>query len=207
LRGARFIVVEFADHIGERALVFADPRGDLGKLYVFVEQRQGRKFLCVATSVERLGINRNDTAILAKLAQTRFINSKKTEIRRAKRRITPELVADAMTEVGTRSFSISQETLADEVAHSTEELTAASDAFGEHSIQSSITSDDVREADAQAARYRELRSLPESKLSVADRRWMAWFRPARCSRRIPSPTRLRSHEHREGRFLYARHTR
>lgn len=174
-RGARFIAVEFADHIGERALVFADPHGDLGKLYVFVEQRQGRKFLCVAESVERLGINRNDTAILAKLAQARFINSKKAEIRRAKRRITPELVAAAMTEVGTRSSSISQESLADEVAHQTQEWTAASDALGAHSIQSSITSDDVREANAQAARYRELRRRPERELPAADRRWIAWF--------------------------------
>lgn len=130
--GARFVPTvdgldNYVAHIGETGLVFPDPSGDIGRAFLFIDAPTGREPICTLENVDRLGMNRSDLAILARQAQNKFLREGRAELRRIKHRIKPETIADAILDhaVATSPFLAPQ---AEEIAHTTAALAAASDA-------------------------------------------------------------------------------
>jgi predicted kinase len=126
---ADFIAPELAEHVGEKVWAFPSPDADMGKLYIFLPERAGgRKFLCIAENPERSGIDRNVAALMSRQAQQRKMAEDRRATRRVVKRIKPSTLADVIAERA-RQQAPSREALFFKVAHETDALRAAGDAF------------------------------------------------------------------------------
>jgi putative transposase len=101
IAGARFVpttssINEYVGHVGETALCFPDPAGDLGRYLLFLETPRGREFIATVENSERRGRDRGELALLARQAQDQFIRMGRADLRRLRRRIKPETLADAI---------------------------------------------------------------------------------------------------------------
>jgi transposase InsO family protein len=101
IAGARFVpldsdVAAYVAHIGETALCFPDPSGDLGRYQLFLDSPGGRKFVATVENRDRAGLDRGELALLARQAQDRFIRDGRAELNRLRRRIRPETLVDAI---------------------------------------------------------------------------------------------------------------
>jgi len=101
IAGARFVpttssINNYVAHIGETALCFPDPSGDMGRYLLFLETPRGREFIAMVENSERRGLDRGELALLARQAQDQFIRTGRADLRRIRKRIKPETLADAI---------------------------------------------------------------------------------------------------------------
>jgi putative transposase len=101
IAGAHFVptketVGSYVSHIGEPILCFPDPSGDLGRFFLFLDTKAGRESLAVVENKGRLGQERGNLALLACEAQNKFVREQRAELRRIRKKIKPEAIADVI---------------------------------------------------------------------------------------------------------------
>jgi putative transposase len=101
IAGARFVptsssINEYVGHVGETALCFPDPAGDLGRYLLFLETPRGREFIATVENSGRRGHDRGELALRARQAQDQFIRTGRAGLRRLRKLIKPETLADAI---------------------------------------------------------------------------------------------------------------
>lgn len=119
--GATFIGPVLGAHVGDRVQVRYDP-ADMGAIFVF--DADGN-FLCRAFAPERLNVSREAAARGARHMQRQVVKTAKAEIRRLKKRYTPERIAE---EIVAQSASAAGRVTAfprPAVSHETDALSAA----------------------------------------------------------------------------------
>lgn len=205
VEGARFVATaetigDYVAHIGERAIVYPDPRGDMGRYFAYLDSPGGRQFVAVLENIDRLGHDRSNLAMLARAAQDRFIRERRAEMRRVKARIRPETVVDAMLDVAASRRNPVEPGAAELIEHRTAALAAASvagevsdfsgrlhepvydaaelaeaDAMiaaAEASVPAARIGDEYDEADARWRRYRKLAARDAAELADDEIEWM-----------------------------------
>ena len=204
IAGARFFptnssVEGYVAHLGETALCFPDPAGDMGCYLLFLETPRGRTFIGTVENAERCGRDRGELALLARQAQDQFIRTGRADLRRIRNRIKPETLADAILDQATTECLAGRAPPVQTLALTRPALEERSDvgerasAFsraGEGAFHQNAelldaaatersSSDDHRPDDPAAAwrRYGELRST--SCLSVENRDWMTHYETTR----------------------------
>ena len=214
----------YVAHVGETALCFPDPSGDLGRYLLFLETPRGREFIATVENSERCGRDRGELALLARQAQDQFIRTGRAGLRRLRKRIKPETLADAILDHASshaltadvspvQHLSLSRPALeerSDEGERSAQMARSANDAPGEGMVDqsdepvASVLEGIPHPGDAIAADWQRYRALRSSAcLTVENRAWMAHYettreyRVARAFESDPAPERIpqRSNSH------------
>jgi hypothetical protein len=188
IAGARFVptsssINEYVGHVGETALCFPDPAGDLGRYLLFLETPRGREFIATVENSGRRGRDRGELALLARQAQDLFIRTGRAGLRRLRKLIKPETLADAIldhassqalapAESARRGQNRIPSSPGEGVCHQSGATSTAA-AF-EQSARNDHPGGAIA-ADWQ--RYRALRSAPC--LTVENRAWMAHYETTR----------------------------
>ena len=192
----------YVAHVGQTALCFPDPSGDLGRYLLFLETPRGREFIATVENSERRGLDRGELALLARQAQDQFIRTGRAGLRRLRRRIKPETLADAILDHATsESLSLTRERASESSSAGEGSPDQSRELFiapVEHSAHILHPSDAIA-ADWQ--RYCALRSSPC--LTVENRAWMAHYETTREYRvaqefdndPAPNPIPQRSNRH------------
>lgn len=97
--GATFIAPELGVWIGRRVHVRRDPE-DMGRIVVY--SADDGTFVCVAECPERTGLDRRAVAMEARALQAEAVKQARADARAARRKWTPERVADEILAAGAR---------------------------------------------------------------------------------------------------------
>jgi putative transposase len=186
---ATFCAPELGGWIGKD--VWAARHADLGKLVIY-SLTEPREFLCVAIASERLGIDRREVAIAAKIVQRSVVKNVRRSARQMLGSHTPlhQAIADAaQLAPGIDAPAVDYQTPAlaasraamdaidaqmrPAVAHLDEEAIARGREVSARIIERNNQIVDERaEADADWARYCALRAEGEHQIADDDRAWM-----------------------------------
>jgi putative transposase len=126
--GGLYGAAELGPMVGDKVLVARDV-DDVGRLVVFAErQHHARQFVCVAVDLDRLGASRKELAVAARQLQRQAVTAYRTHLRKLKRRIKPELIADELRRRGAEAGERALALLPPGVSHTTPALEAAAEA-------------------------------------------------------------------------------
>ena len=144
--GGRYIAAELGDHMDEWVHVRQDP-ADYGRIYVYLEERDALRFVCIAEDEQRIGKDRKQE-IAAKARGRAAARDKRA---RARARELSPLAEAAMDEVLAQSKADAERVVV-LPARTQEHRTAALDAAAE-------AEDAAQEADAPPERKRVVNDL------------------------------------------------
>jgi len=91
-------------YIGDQVFVRHDNE-DMGRVFVFDTEGQ---FICEATNLDRLGVDRKKAAMMAKAAQKKHMAEQTAEIKKATRKITPERIAEDILNVSRQRSNLTK---------------------------------------------------------------------------------------------------
>jgi hypothetical protein len=183
--GVRYENADFWDNLlipFIKQAVWVAETGDMGRLCVFTADR--KKSIAIAENPERAGKDRREMAILARQAQGRFIREGGRAIGSARKRITPQVVADAVQDIN-RTRAVASPSL--RLVHDNENPERAALAIASRALEdaaadlSSTTAAGIRSSDLDKlhdqnwTRYQQLQKRPMSGWGDEDREFVAVY--------------------------------
>lgn len=153
-------------YVGKRVLVRHDPE-DMGRVYVFTENHE---FICEATNIDRLGADPARAASEAKARQKQMVTEGTKELRRAARKITPELISEQYLSQAARDAQKITAFPKQSEVYTAPALEEAARAFDKTPIERKQSAEEVAQLEAFVADFNRQHSEPEPQ-SDEDRWW------------------------------------
>lgn len=153
-------------YVGKRVMVRHDPE-DMGRVYVFTENHE---FICEATNIDRLGADPARAASEAKARQKQMVTEGTKELRRAARKITPELISEQYLSQAARDAQKITAFPKQSEEYTSPALEEAARAYDKTPLEREQSADEAAQMEAFVADFNRQHSQPEPQ-SDEDRWW------------------------------------